>query len=290
MDIVTTTAIPSPSRPLRTEDRPRSGRTADAPRPQRVRSGQREGVFRGPPVAGPLRTGTVRAQEYRPAPRRFEIPAASDWLFWQLADSAFPTGGFAHSAGLEAAWQHGEVRNSADFISFAQASLQQLGRAALPFLNAAHAEPQRLAEFDQHCDAFTSNHVANRASRLQGKALRVAVERIFSVSLERGCSQPRHSHLAPVFGAVTRALDVPHAGAVRLFVFIHVRSVIAAAMRLNVVGPMEGQAIQFQLSAQAEAVAQRGATLGMDDLAQTAPLLDLWQGAHDRLYSRLFQS
>ena len=28
----------------------------------------------------------------------------------------------------------------------------------------------------------------------------------------------------------------------------------------------------------------------LDDIAQTAPLLELWQGAQDRLYSRLFQS
>jgi urease accessory protein UreF len=30
--------------------------------------------------------------------------------------------------------------------------------------------------------------------------------------------------------------------------------------------------------------------LSMDDAAQTAPLIDLWQASHDRLYSRLFQS
>jgi urease accessory protein UreF len=30
--------------------------------------------------------------------------------------------------------------------------------------------------------------------------------------------------------------------------------------------------------------------LAIEDAAQTAPLVDLWQASHDRLYSRLFQS
>ena len=61
-----------------------------------------------------------------------------DFLFWQLADSAFPTGGFAHSGGLEAAWQHGEVANRGELVSFIEASLHQLGHAALPFVTAAY--------------------------------------------------------------------------------------------------------------------------------------------------------
>jgi urease accessory protein len=98
------------------------------------------------------------------------------------------------------------------------------------------------------------------------------------------------AHFAPVFGVCLRQLGVDRKTTTRLFVFIHLRGVIAAAVRLNIVGPMEGQAIQHQLGARAEVVAQRGATLTLDDLAQTAPLLDLWQAGHDRLYSRLFQS
>jgi urease accessory protein len=108
--------------------------------------------------------------------------------------------------------------------------------------------------------------------------------------MQLGHFRSRHAHFGPVFGAVVRALGMAHAQAIRLFVFMHLRGVIAAAVRLNIVGPMEGQAMQFQLASQAEAVAQRGATLGLDYLAHTAPLLDFWQGAHDRLYSRLFQT
>ena len=208
------------------------------------------------------------------------------WLLWQLADSAFPTGGFAHSGGLEAAWQNGEVRNRVELREWLSASLRQVARAALPFVNAAHAEPERLAEFDRLCDAFTSNHVANRASRLQGRALIAAAQRIFKAELP----ETPFAHLAPAFGATTGILCLPHDETIRLFVFMYLRSAMAAAVRLNIIGPMEGQTIQFELSAEADDVVRLGATLGLDDLAQTAPLLDLWQGAQDRLYSRLFQS
>jgi urease accessory protein UreF len=39
-----------------------------------------------------------------------------------------------------------------------------------------------------------------------------------------------------------------------------------------------------------ERLTSDGLDLTLDDLVQTAPLLDVWQGAQDRLYSRLFQS
>jgi urease accessory protein len=230
----------------------------------------------------------------------------TDFLLWQLADSAFPTGGFAHSAGLEAAWQHGEVRNRAELISHVEASLHQLGHAAMPFVMAAHTEPDRLSEFDSLCDAFTTNHVANRASRTQGKAFLAAVQRVFvdiniqansAVNGDGGVKSRRiekgrapFGHFAPVFGACLRHLDISDDTTGRLFFFGHLRGVMAAAVRLNIVGPMEAQAIQHQFAPRAERVLKDCVALTPDEIAQTSPLLDLWQGAQDRLYSRLFQS
>ena len=277
-----------------------------------------EATKEGPAVLTASRVGVETAEAVRVSaaiPNTWLKPGAnercSDFLLWQLADSAFPTGGFAHSAGLEAAWQHGEVRNRGELLSYVEASLQQLGRAALPFVSTAHDEPQRLEELDRLCDAFTSNHVANRASRAQGRAFLSAVERIFKVGQASSLSgEPMSAskvapsapagtgrmpvlpcaHLAPVFGASLRWLDVPRDTALRLFVFNHLRGLIAAAVRLNIVGPMEAQSLQQHLSSPAEALLQRSVHLTLDDLAQTTPLLDLWQGAQDRLYSRLFQS
>ena len=63
---------------------------------------------------------------------------AEDLLAWQLVDSAFPTGSFAHSGGLEAAWQSGEIPNLAALEGFAVAVLEQTGHGTLPLLNAAY--------------------------------------------------------------------------------------------------------------------------------------------------------
>lgn len=266
---------------------------------------KRNGVtpFVVPALAGPQATRTSEDRLKPGLQARDSASSVSEFLLWQLADSAFPTGGFAHSAGLEAAWQHGEVRNRADLLSFLETNLHQLGRAALPFVNTSFDKPERLVELDQLSDAFLSNHVANRASRLQGRAFLTAVERIFA---ERGQPCPRVStveegladkavrapfaHFAPVFGVCMRELAIPHDTAIRLFFFNHLRGVLAAAVRLNIVGPMEAQVLQHRLSPLAEEVAARSSSFTLDDLAQTAPLLDLWQGAQDRLYSRLFQT
>jgi urease accessory protein len=213
-----------------------------------------------------------------------------DFLVWQLMDSAFPTGGFAHSAGLEAAWQHGEVRGRVELLAFAETSLEQLGHAALPFVTATFDAPEKLSEFDVLCDAFTTNHVANRASRAQGRAFLTAVERIFKSEIRNPKSEIEFAHFAPVFGACLRQLDISRETTACMFFFNHLRSVLAAAVRLNIVGPMEAQLLQHRLASKAECLRQQCEHLSLDRIAQTAPLLDLWQGAQDRLYSRLFQS
>jgi urease accessory protein len=224
-------------------------------------------------------------------PDREAAAVDDDWLVWQLADSAFPTGGFAHSGGLEAAWQHGEVQEASGLASFLEASLEQLGHGSLPFVTAAHDNPEQGGELDRLCNCFLANHVANRASRLQGRSFLASSGRIFNtIEVVRTAGCFPLGHFPPAFGAVARALGVSRSGAARLFFFQHLRGWVAGAVRLGIAGPMEAQALQHRLAPRAQAVLSECENLAVADIAQTAPLLDLWQGAQDRLYSRLFQS
>ena len=87
-----------------------------------------------------------------------------------------------------------------------------------------------------------------------------------------------------------RALEVSKLEAARLFFFLHLRGLISGAVRLGISGPLQGQALQNRLAQRAEEILLRCYDLTLNEIAQTAPLLDLWQANQDRLYSRLFQS
>jgi len=219
--------------------------------------------------------------------------ADSDLLLWQLADSAFPTGSFAHSWGLEAAWQSGEVADLRALRQFVADAVEQAGRGVLPLLNAAHRDPARLVALDEIADAFLTNPVANRASRVQGRAFSATCARVWpspavgalDAVVRRGCG-----HAGPAIGAMLAALDVSADAARQLCLYGTARGVLAAAVRLGIAGSYDAQRLQFEAAAAISAVAGRCRTLDEHDLAQTAPLLDLLQAGHDRLYSRLFQS
>jgi urease accessory protein len=216
------------------------------------------------------------------------------FLLWQLADSAFPTGGFAHAGGIEAARELGEVETPEELEGFAVETLWSAGSFALPFVTAAHGGGIAFAELDLRCDAFTPGHVANRASRAQGQALLRAARATLGGGAgelaERVRRERLPGHLAPVHGAVLRSADADLATAQRLFLFGVLRGLLAASVRLGLVGPLEAQALQARLAADAEAVVHSCAGLGLDDVAHSNPLLDLVQTHQDRLYSRLFQS
>lgn len=200
------------------------------------------------------------------------------FLLLQLADGSFPSGGFAHSAGLEASMQLGGVSSVDDFFDDAIVAVRE---TTLPFVRAACTEPDRLAELDERFDSTLPLDVPNRASRAQGRSLISAARRIFDLEVPP-------AHHAPAFGAIFGLLGMNADETASAYVHGAMRGVLSAAVRLNLVGPLEAQRL---LASRAGAMrAAVASTRSIDDVAQTAPLVELWGALHDHLDARLFQS
>ncbi|HUS66399.1 MAG TPA: urease accessory UreF family protein [Kofleriaceae bacterium] len=218
------------------------------------------------------------------------------WRVWQLADSAFPSGGFAHSGGLEAAAQLGEVTCADAVERFAVSALWQAGTVGLPLVRAAFRDPDAAAVLDARCEAALAGHVTRRASRTQGRAWlatcghsfagQPAIERLAETVRSRAAG----GHLAVVLGASLRALEVGEAETLRLWLFLAARGVLSAAVRLGLIGPHEAQRMQDRLGSVADAVLAGCATRGVDELAHSAPIAEVLANLHDALPARMFQS
>lgn len=213
------------------------------------------------------------------------------WRLLQLADAAFPSGGFAHSGGIEASVQLGGTSSPEALL---EEALWQAGRAALPFVGAAARAPNELPSLDARCDALLASHVANRASRALGRALSSAASRAFDGDANVGAvaahAQRGTSHQAPVFGALFGALGLSARDAQIAFLHGTARQTLSSAVRLGLVGPLEAQAIQAERTALFDRVLARCAALSVEEAGHAAPLLDLWGALHDRLDARMFQS
>jgi urease accessory protein len=205
----------------------------------------------------------------------------AQWRLLQLADSAFPAGGFAHSGGLEAALHHGPV----DVERFAEAALWQAGTFALPFLREAHRAPDTGAALDRRCEASLASHVARRASRAQGRAwLRTCAE-AFAVEAALPLG-----HLPVAFGVTARALEVAEDDARVAYLHVTARGVLSAAVRLGCLGPHAAQRAQDRLAGVAAAVLAACAARPLERAAHAAPIQELFGTLHDTLPARLFQS
>jgi urease accessory protein len=210
----------------------------------------------------------------------------------QLADGTFPSGGFAHSAGLEATMVLGGLSPSGDPTArFLDASLQQIGRTALPFVRACSIDPARLPELDEACDATIPMLTPNRSSRAQGRALASAAARTWT-TLAPIAEHARSgvAHHAPIFGSIFGVLGIAPDDTVAAYLHGATRGILSAAVRLGLLGPLEAQRLHAERAPLLDSIADAARRLEPEDAAQTAPLLEIFASLHDRLDGRMFQS
>ncbi|KAI0550875.1 UreF-domain-containing protein [Xylaria curta] len=214
------------------------------------------------------------------------------------------------------------------FASFLPLSLSSYASTTLPFVLAAHRDPAIIAELDDVLDASIICAVGRRASIAQGRALlsiwekslapstavsaegRGALE-AFSATLRRSSSSRQtggkktgevenaadmpplvSAHLAPLFGAVAQLLGLSLRQTAYVFLFSHAKALVSAAVRASMFGPYQAQKILAggELQVLIADMIQREWDVPVEEAGQSVPVMDLWIGRHEMLYSRIFNS
>mmetsp|Transcript_819 Transcript_819/g.1420 ORF Transcript_819/g.1420 Transcript_819/m.1420 type:complete len:700 (-) Transcript_819:1156-3255(-) len=275
---------------------------------------------------------------------------------FQLVDSCVPSGGFAHSNTLEAAHQLHLLDSSGRSWTCALSNhiwevLLNTVTSVTPFLIAScqlfrnhyhqdgkgeHSQTNSILmkeweKLDALLRASTTSHVASRASATQGSGMLRAFSSSFHEiapilkSLKR-CTLKVHKSLADCtghgatsFGAVCGLLNIDDKTCCSMYLYTVLRDMVNAAVRMNLVGPLEGGRLIHDLSVAVERlietelprvlccvdnsnggdndmhhVVQNGQistkALDVECAHQICPIIEILSNAHDRLYTRLFNS
>jgi urease accessory protein len=226
-----------------------------------------------------------------------------------LADSRLPTGGHAHSGGVEAAIERGLLRDEPGLALFLAGRLRGAGPvlaavAATGCLLAADTAPVDRGPVDWGCwdaavSARTPSAATREASRVQGAALLRTARRVWPSAALEALRRTGCPHHPLVLGTVVAAVgDGPDVAA--LLALHHLLGgACAAAVRLLGLDPIAVSAVQACASGSAEEVALAATRLAREAVAQRdtrllpstgTPLPDVLAGLHAHAEVTLFAS
>jgi urease accessory protein len=206
-----------------------------------------------------------------------------------LADGRLPSGGHAHSGGLEAAVATGRVRDVRDLDEFLRGRLATSGRVAAAFSAVACARTGEWFDLDAGLDARTPSPALRRASRAQGRALLRAGRAMWPVA---GVGREPHHPVA--LGVVAAAAGLRPAEAAVAAAHGTVTGPASAAVRLLGLDPYEVHGLLAALAPECDRIAAEAAARTGDPVdalpAAGAPLLDIGAELHATWEVRLFAS
>lgn len=219
----------------------------------------------------------------------------------QLADSAFPSGGFALSHGLESLVQAGSVYDEATLTDAIRTMIVgQVGPADAVALVGAH----RAARTGDHTTlwavdcALLATKLAreSRAASLRGGSRLLALApqvtpspiiARFGEAIRAGEARGMHP---VVLGALLAALDVPEQGAALVFLHGIVTNLTGAALRLMRFDHEGAQRVRTALAPLLVMQANRACATHWREMASAAPLWEVAAMRHPYAETRLFLS
>jgi urease accessory protein len=206
-----------------------------------------------------------------------------------LADGRLPSGGHAHSGGLEPQITAGRVRDVDGLAGFLRGKLATGGLVSAAFAAAACADVTRSAELDAGLDARTPSPALRKASRAQGRALLRAGRAMWPV-----VAAGREPHQPVALGALASAAGLTPADAAIAAAHGLVTGSASAAVRLLGLDPYAVHALLARLAPECDRIAAEATARSGDPVdalpAAGAPLLDIGAEHHATWEVRLFAS
>lgn len=208
----------------------------------------------------------------------------------QISDTAFPTGAFAHSQGLEAFHAAGELRDARDLGRLLELQLSALSSSDCVALRAAHEDDSQDLGFAVEADrALTATRLARElreSSAATGRrflgsvrALGVGgrVERLAAL-LHEGKTD---CNLAVCYAVACAELELSKSEALRAYLYTSASSLVAAAQKLVPLGGGEAQRALYEASAVIEQAEWKSASTLTSTLANTPMITATAASGHD---------
>lgn len=220
----------------------------------------------------------------------------------QLADSAFPTGAFAHSLGLEGLHAAHGLRDEADLERTLGVVLGALATSDLVAVRVAHAVAtgpspavDRLAAVDAELHATRITRETRDASRATGERFLLAATALLDDPLlhgfhERARAGATPGGLAVGWGVACAAVGADADDAVRAHALTALTALATAGQRLVPLGGIATQRALWGAGAGIDAAVAASAAIDPDELCSFAPALDVRSAQHERQRVRLFIS
>jgi urease accessory protein len=216
----------------------------------------------------------------------------------QLSDSAFPTGSFSHSAGLEGLVEIGRLHDAVTLQAAAEEHLGLLATADLPVLRGAAraGSLSELVTLDQTLAATRPTREQRAASAATGRALLDSAHALGlddeQLSGYRAAAVRRDTpgSQAVAAGVVASALGVGVPEALTGFAYAACAALVAAGQKLLLLGQRAVQRVLFALHPNITAAVAASRTHDPADPFAFAPVLEVASMTHERQPTRLYIS